>query len=132
MALEGATDGSQFSIDGSRIAYISGTDLVVRTIPGLATTQPRLLGAVTQGNATPDQPLILAIDTTKPLRDETLTISDSTGAVVRTLATPVAVAGSWHDLRWTAEATRAYSYPPVDTGGLWSQPPWTAAVSRCR
>lgn len=111
MALEGATDGSQFSIDGSRIAYISGTDLVVRTIPGVATTQPRLLGAVTQGNATPDQPLILAIDTTKPLRDGTLTISDSTGAVVRTLATPVAVAGSLHDLRWDGRSDTGLQLP---------------------
>lgn len=98
--LPGTSGGSPFGLDGDRIVYATDTDLVVRTIPGVATTQPRLLGAVGAGRATADEPLILAIDATKPLINGTLTISDPSGRVVRTLPTPAAPAGALHDLRW--------------------------------
>lgn len=98
--LPGTTDGSPFGLNGDRIVYATDTDLIVRTIPGVATTQPRLLGAVAAGRATSDEPLILALDATKPLRNGTMTISDPTGRAVRTLPTPAAPAGSLHDLRW--------------------------------
>lgn len=98
--LPGTADGSPFGIEGNRIVYATGTELVVRTIPGVATTRPRLLGVVGAGRGRADEPLILAIDTTKPLINGTLTISDASGRVVRTLPTPAAPAGSLHDLRW--------------------------------
>ena len=98
--MPGTSGGSPFGLDGDRIVYATDTDLVVRTIPGVATTQPRLLGAVGAGRATADEPLILAIDATKPLINGTLTISDPSGRVVRTLPTPAAPAGALHDLRW--------------------------------
>lgn len=98
--LPDTSDGSPFGIDGDRIVYATEADLVVRTIPGVATTQPRLLGGVGAGRGRADEPLILAIDATKPLIDGTLTITDPSGRVVRTLPTPAAPAGSLRDLRW--------------------------------
>ena len=85
---------------GDLIVYTTQAVMVVRRVPGVGTSQPRLLGAVTSGDATPESPWTAAIDTTKPLAAGNLTITDSTGLVVRTLPTPAAPDGSLRGLSW--------------------------------
>ncbi len=85
---------------GDLLVYTTQAVMVVRRVPGVGTSQPRLLGAATSGDATPQSPWTAAIDTTKPLAAGNLTITDSTGLVVRTLPTPAAPDGSLRGLSW--------------------------------
>lgn len=89
-----------FAAEGDRIAYTTDTELIIRTIPDTGTSRPRLLGAVASGKATKKSPWKASIDVTKPLAAGTLTISNRSGAVVRTLRTPDAPAGALRKLTW--------------------------------
>ena len=93
-------DVQGFAISGDLFLYTTSAVMVVRRVPGVATSQPRLLGAVTAGRATTDSPWTAAMDATKPLAAGNLSIADSTGLVVRTLPTPAALDGSLRGLSW--------------------------------
>lgn len=95
-----AFDAQAFAISGDLIVYTTSGVMVVRRLPGVATSQPRLLGAVSSGHGAPESPWTAAIDATKPLAAGDLTIADSTGLVVRTLPTPAAPDGSLRGLAW--------------------------------
>ena len=96
-------DWSAVSSDGShRLAYSTGSQLVVRDIVGAARSAPRVLGQITQ----PSLNLItgtalwsLSIDASKALAPGTLTIEGSTG-VVHTAPLPASRTGSLHGLAW--------------------------------
>ena len=93
-------DSQAFALSGDLLVYTTSAVMVVRRVPGVATSQPRLLGAVTAGDATTESPWTADIDATKPLAAGNLTITDSTGLVVRTLPTPAALDGSLRRLSW--------------------------------
>ncbi len=94
------TSSLAFAADGNRIVYTTETDLIIRTIPGVNTDAPRLLGALTAGKATRKAPWQASLDVTKPLAAGTLTITDRSGRQVRTLQTPEAPAGALRNLSW--------------------------------
>lgn len=98
--LGSGTSSLAFAADGNRIAYTTETDLTVRTIPGVNTGAPRLLGALTAGKATTKAPWQASLDVTKPLAAGTLTLTDRSGRQVRTLQTPDAPAGALRNLSW--------------------------------
>jgi hypothetical protein len=86
--------------DGVRVAYVDGSDLVVRKIPGAGASAPRLLGALTSGSATPADPWTVALDMTKAVAPGTLTIRSADGAVVRVLPTSATASGSVRGPVW--------------------------------
>ncbi len=95
-----ATDGTGhigFAIEGEgvRVQRVSGTDV--------GTVQPLLLGLAapaTLNNMPVSASWKPQIDATKALAEGTLTIRDSVGAVVRTIAVGPAPDGSIRDLSW--------------------------------
>lgn len=95
------SNADTFDVNGDRIAYSAGTRVIVKTIAGVGTSRPRLLGALTSGRATRKSPWRVAIDLTKPVAPGTLVIRDQAGRVVRTLATAASVTGSLRGLSWT-------------------------------
>ena len=72
--LSAATAGAVAAVDGSRVAFVDGTDLVVQSIAGAGTSAPRLLGALTSGDASAKGPWTVALDVTKPVAAGTLTV----------------------------------------------------------
>ncbi|HEY3545472.1 MAG TPA: hypothetical protein VGK17_05205 [Propionicimonas sp.] len=96
-------DWSAVSSDGShRLAYSTGSQLVVRDIVGAARSAPRLLGAITQPGLnliTGTARWTLSIDATKALSPGTLTIRGAAG-LVYTAPLPAAPNGSLHGLAW--------------------------------
>ena len=96
-------DWRAVSSDGShRLAYSTGSQLVVRDIVGAARSAPRVLGAIAQ----PGLNLItgkavwsLSIDASKALAPGTLTIRGSAG-VVYTAQLPATATGALHGVRW--------------------------------
>jgi len=96
-------DWSAVSSDGShRLAYSTGSQLVVRDIIGAARSAPRVLGVITQpslnlitGTAT----WTLSVDASKALAPGTLTIEGS-GGVVFAAPLPATPVGSLHGMAW--------------------------------
>lgn len=87
--------------DGNRIVYATDTELVLREIPGVEPSAPRVLGVVAPSSCnawkcawTPE------IDATLPLAAGVLRIVDATGATVRTLHTAAAGDGSVRGATW--------------------------------
>ena len=95
------SDWRTFDVNGSRIAYSDGSRVIVKTISGVGTSRPRLLGALTSGKATKKSPWRAAIDLTKPVAAGTLVIRDAKGRVVRTLATAASDTGSLRGISWS-------------------------------
>lgn len=96
----GAKRDSPVAISGSRVAYSTETDLVVRTVDDTARSAPRLLGVLTHGEASAASPWTIELDLTKPVRAGLLVIRAESGPVVRTLITPAAPDGSLRGLSW--------------------------------
>ncbi len=96
-------DWSAVSSDGShRLAYSTGSQLVVRDIVGAARSAPRVLGAIAQPSLnliTGTAKWTLSIDATKALAPGTLTIRGAAG-LVHTAPLPAAPNGSLHGLAW--------------------------------
>jgi hypothetical protein len=97
-------DWGAVTTDGShRLAYSTGSQLVVRHVAGVARSAPRVLGVL----APPGLNLnvggsiwSLALDASKSLAPGTLTIENSAGALVRTLAVPATANGSVRGIWW--------------------------------
>lgn len=96
----GAEPNSPFAIAGARVAYSTGTELVVRTVDDAGRSAPRLLGVLTHGEASATSPWTIELDLTKPVRAGMLVIRAESGPVVRTLITPAAPDGSLRGLSW--------------------------------
>ncbi len=96
-------DWSAVSTDGShRLAYSTGSQLVVRDIVGAARSAPRVLGAITQPGLnliTGTARWTLSLDASKALAPGTMTIEGSAG-VVYTAPLPATRTGSLHGLAW--------------------------------
>lgn len=91
---------STFAVNGDRVAYHTGTDLVLRTLEGVAAGPPRLLGALAAGKATRRSPWTVQLDLTEPVLPGTLVITDPDGAVVRTLASAGTPTGGIRGVAW--------------------------------
>jgi len=91
---------SSFAVDGARVAYHTGTDLVLRTVEGVEAGPPRLLGALAAGKATSGSPWTVQLDLTEPVLPGTLVITDPAGGVVRTLPTGGAPTGGIRGVAW--------------------------------
>jgi hypothetical protein len=90
-----------FAIDGGRVAYNTMTELVIRTIDGVATSAPRSLAVVADTSFNPTKaPWAVDIDVTKPLRSGTLEVRNAAGAVVRNVAVPASANGSLRGIAW--------------------------------
>jgi hypothetical protein len=94
--------------DGSHtVAYIDGSDIVVRHFGDVGTTQPLLLGLVAPSSLN-NKPTAASwkpqIDATKALGQGTLTVKDATGTVVRTIVVNPTSDGSIRDLSWNGRA----------------------------
>jgi hypothetical protein len=96
-------DWSAVSSDGShRLAYSTGSQLVVRDIVGAARSAPRLLGAIAQPSLnliTGTARWTLSIDASKALAPGTLTIQGGAG-VVFAAPLPATPTGSLHGMAW--------------------------------
>jgi hypothetical protein len=87
-------------LDGNRIAFTTSTHLVLRTVDGVATSAPRMLGVVATGRATRTSPWKAALDLTKPVAAGTLEIRTKAGTLVRTLVTAASATGSLRGIAW--------------------------------
>jgi hypothetical protein len=96
-------DWSAVSSDGShRLAYSTGSQLVVRDIVGAARSAPRVLGAIAQPSLnliTGTARWTLSIDASKALAPGTLTVEGSAG-VVYAAQLPASRTGSLHGMSW--------------------------------
>jgi hypothetical protein len=96
-------DWSAVSSDGShRLAYSTGSQLVVRDIVGAGRSAPRVLGVITQPSLnliTGQATWTLSIDASKALARGTLTIEGSAG-VVYAAPLPATPTGSLHGMAW--------------------------------
>lgn len=99
--LEKGSSSLLFGAYGNQVAYSDGTHLIVRTVAGVGTNSPRLLGALTSGKATRKAPWKASIDLTKPVAAGLLVIRDKAGRVVRTLATAASDTGSLRGISWS-------------------------------
>ena len=95
------SNAGTYDVNGNRVVYSDGKRVIVKTIAGVGTSRPRLLGALTSGRATKKSPWKVAIDLTKPVAAGTLVIRDQAGRVVRTLATAASETGSLRGLSWS-------------------------------
>ena len=110
-ALGNATDFPALGLAGNRVAYSTGTTLVVRTVDGVGTSAPRLLGAVTSGKATRSSPWKASFDLSKPVASGTLIIRDSKGRTVRKLVTAASSSGSLPVISWTGKDADGHALP---------------------
>jgi hypothetical protein len=96
-------DWAAVSSDGShRLAYTTGSQLVVRDIAGAAGSAPRVLGIIGQSGLnlmTGTATWTLSLDATKALAPGTLTIEGDAG-VVFTASLPATPNGSLRDIAW--------------------------------
>lgn len=98
--LSPSTTGAVVAVDGSRVAFVDRTDLVVQSITGAGTSAPRLLGALTGGEASAKSPWTVALDVTKPIAAGMLTVRSSDGRVVRSVGAAASASGSVRGLSW--------------------------------
>ncbi|HQY98551.1 MAG TPA: FlgD immunoglobulin-like domain containing protein [Propionicimonas sp.] len=91
-----ATDGT------SRLAYTTGSELVLRTLDGVGASAPRVLGIVAPAtiNLAAGRLLRVELDATKALSRGTAEIRDAAGGLVRSLSFGAAPDGSVRDLVW--------------------------------
>ena len=101
--------------DGSRVAFVKGGSLVVKTIAGAGKSAPRVLGVVAPG--TLKGTWKAAIDLTKAVHPGRLEIRDSTGTLVRSLTVKATKDGSLRGIIWNGRsragkrvATGSYTY----------------------
>lgn len=105
IALGAGTSSLYVAAEGNRVAYVKGTNLIVRTLPGVGISRARLLGVLTSGKATKSSPWKAALDLTKPLRAGIVVIRHSDGRIVRTLTTAASASGSVRGLSWDGTTT---------------------------
>lgn len=104
-ALGNETGSFGLALDGNRVAYSTRTSLVVRTLSGVGTSAPRLLGVWTAGKATAKSPWKASIDLSKPVAAGQVIIRDAKGMIVRSLTTPASTSGSLRGISWNGKGT---------------------------
>ena len=105
------TDGSR------RLAYTTGSELVVRTLDVVPVTAPRLLGTLapdTLNLITASRAWRPEFDTTGPLAAGTLTVRDADGLAVRTLPVPASADGSLRGIAWDGRDAAGADVPTGD------------------
>ena len=85
-----------------RLAYTTGSELVLRTLDGVGASAPRVLGIVAPAtiNLAAGRLLRVELDATKALSGGTAEIRDVAGGLVRSLSFGAAPDGSVRDLVW--------------------------------
>ncbi|MEA5115990.1 MAG: FlgD immunoglobulin-like domain containing protein [Propionicimonas sp.] len=96
----GPNGWGSLAVDGDRVAYTTESDLVIKTIPGAATSAPRSLGVTAPASYDGTGTWSPQIDLTKPVAAGKLVITDSTGKVVRELAVGASADGSVRGVGW--------------------------------
>jgi hypothetical protein len=111
--LSGASDwNADFAIDGARVAYTTATELLVRTIDGVATSAPRNLGVVADTSFNPTKaPWLVDIDLTKPVKAGTLEVRNASGSLVRSVAVPASANGSLRGVAWDGKDSAGKAVP---------------------
>lgn len=104
LATEARTDleiwGWEATTDGARVAYTTGTELVIQTIPGVARSAPRSLGVKAPASYDGTGLWTPEIDLTKPVSAGDLVIKNASGTVVRSLNVPASADGSIRGVGW--------------------------------
>lgn len=101
--------------DGTgRLAYTTGSQLVVRDLTVAPASPPRLLGVLAPDSLnliTSTRSWQPEFDTTKALADGTLTIQNSAGTVVRTIPVGATADGSIRDVSWNGQSDAGKDVP---------------------
>ncbi|HEY3544962.1 MAG TPA: FlgD immunoglobulin-like domain containing protein [Propionicimonas sp.] len=95
---------AMFAFDGSRLAYNTTTNLVVKQLDGIGASAPRTLGVVAPASFDPWTGSWSAdIDLTKPVKAGELRITTSTGTMVRAIPVPASNNGSLRGITWNGK-----------------------------
>lgn len=89
-------------LDGSRVAYTTGSQVVVKSLAGVGRSAPRVLGVVAAASFTPTvgKSWTVGVDLTKPVAAGELQVRNAAGTVVRRVAVPASANGSLRGIGW--------------------------------